>query len=131
MVLKRPYIAILLPFLCAAIGAAVGASIVVLNRPQRPDDYLFALTIAGGGLGMLGLLAGFLCSLWLRGHIGVLEIIAVTGILVGIFGWFINGKGGRWDIANVFAIVFWAAVVTFAIRAIALIGNRQRSARGR
>jgi len=129
MVPKRQHIAILLPLLCT--GAGVGTSLVLLNPPQHPDDHLFALTIAGGGLGVLGLLCGYLCSHWLRGHIGGLEIIALTGVLVGTFGWFINGKGGQWDIANVFAIVFWAAVVTFAIRAIALIGNQQRSARDR
>ncbi|MEO8499259.1 MAG: hypothetical protein ABI614_29690, partial [Planctomycetota bacterium] len=63
---------------------------------------MFAFVVVGGGLGVLGLLFGYLCSLWLRGRIGFVEILSVAGILVGICGWLINAKGGRWDIANVF-----------------------------
>ena len=123
MYLHRERITKLFPLVGAVLVVAAGAIPVLLYPPEHPDDRLFYLVVAGGGLGVFGLLCGYLCFLWARRRIGFTDILAIAGVLVGIAGWFINGKGGRWDMANVFSIVFWVAIITLVLRGIATIGK--------
>lgn len=130
MYLNRERVTKLFPLVGAVLGAVAGAIPVLLYPPEHPDDRLFYLVVAGGGFGVIGLLCGYLCSLRARRRIGFTDISAVAGVLVGLAGWFVNGKGGRWDMANVFGIVFWAAIITLVLRGVAITGKPNHRGHG-
>ncbi|WP_164102262.1 hypothetical protein [Candidatus Laterigemmans baculatus] len=108
------------------LGGAVGFGLVLLYPPRHPEDRLFAVAIAGGGLAMLGLLAGTLVSLWIRGRINTIFALSAVAIPLASFGWFINAKGGQRDVAFVFACIGWLAVLVFLVNAAALLSRDRR-----
>ena len=122
-----PYIALVTPPLA---GVAIGAAMATLFPPQHPHDRIFAWIVGAGGLGAIGLLFGFLAWLWLRGRITSLVAFAAIAIPFCLFAWFINGKGGRWDIAWWFGVLGVIATVAFFARSFALIGDRDSGASG-
>lgn len=111
------------------VGVAIGAAVATLSPPKHPDDRIFAWIVGAGGLGVIGLLFGLLAWLWLRGRITSLVALAAIAIPFCLFGWFINGKGGRWDIAWLFGLFGLIATVVFIARSFALIRDRDGGAR--
>lgn len=116
----------LLPVALMTLGGAVGFGLVLIYPPRHPDDRLFAVAVVGGGLAMLGLLAGMLVSLRLRGRINTPLALSAVAIPLASFAWFINAKGGQREIALVFACIGWAAVLAFVANAAALLSQARR-----
>lgn len=75
---------------------------------------------------MLGLLAGTLVSLWIRGRVNTILVLSAVAIPFAVFGWFSNAKGGQRDVAFVFACVGWLAVLVFLGNAAALLSRDRR-----
>ncbi len=92
-------------------------------------DRMFAWIISAGGLGVIGLLLGFLDGLWTRGRISFSIVFAAIAIPSCLFGWFISGKAGRWDVAWWFGLCGMMVMTVFFARAISRIGNRDGEAR--
>lgn len=120
-----PFIALLSPPL---LGAAIGAALATLYPPRHPDDRVFAWIVAAGGLGVVGMLLGFLVWLWLRGRVSPLVPVSAIAIPSCLLGWFINRKGGHWDFACLFGLFALFATIAFFVRSFALIGNRDGGA---
>jgi len=112
------------------VGVFIGAALALLFPPDHPDDRVFAWIVGAGGLGVIGLLFGFLGYLLIRRCITPLIAICAIAIPAAMFGWFINGKGGRWDVAWWFGLAGFVAALVFAVRSLDMIANRDRDARG-
>ncbi len=114
------------PVALALVGGTIGLGMVSFFPPRHPDDKLFAITIAGGGLAALGLLIGLLASLCLRRRINLALALSGLAIPFACFGWFFFGKGGNWDAAGWFAIVGWIAVVIFLVNTVTMLVQNEK-----
>ena len=112
------------------VGVAFGAALAISNPPQNPIDYWTDICFLGAGFGVVGLLLGFLAWLCLRDRIPSIVAIAAIAIPFCVFGWFINGKGGRWDTAWWFGLIGVIAFAFFFARSFDSIANRDGDARG-
>ena len=121
-----PYFALVTP---PVVGVASGFVLAILYPPAHPDDRMFAWIISVGGLGVIGLLLGFLGWLWTRGRISFSSVIAAIAIPSCLFGWFISGKAGRWDVAWWFGLCGMMVMAVFFARAISRIGDRDGGVR--
>lgn len=118
------------PAALAMVGGSIGIGAVTLYPPQHPDDWLFALSIAGGGLATLGLLVGLLGSLWFRKRINFAMALSALAIPFTFFGWFLFGKGGNWDVAAWFAIAGGIAAVVFLVNSITRLTRDSNQTQG-
>lgn len=110
-------------------GVVVGAAFAMLFPPDHPDDRVFTWILGAGGLGMIGLLFGFLGWLLLRGRMTPLIAICALAVPASAFGSFINGKSGRWDVAWWFGLAGFVVALVFLVRSLDLIAHRDRDAR--
>ena len=127
---KRKHLPILALVGLPLLGVTLGVALAALHPPQNPMDYWPDIGALGAGFGVVGLLFGYLASLWLRGRILGRVAVAAIAIPFCVFGWFINGKGGRWDIAWWFGLLGLVATLTFLLQSLAPIGDRNRNSSG-
>jgi len=127
---KRKHLPILAFVGLPLVGALVGAALAAIYPPRNPIDYWPTFGFLSVGFAVIGLLFGFLAWLWLRGRVSAVVAVSAIAIPLCSFGWFINGKGGRWDIAWWFGLFGIIATVAFFTRSLALIGNRNGGASG-
>lgn len=112
------------------VGGAIGFALVAIYPPRNPVDYWPATGSLSLGFAVVGLLLGFLTWLWMRGRVSALIAFSAIAIPFCSFGWFVNGKGGRWDVAWWFGLFGIITTVTFFIRSFALVGNDGERDRG-
>jgi len=112
------------------VGACVGVALGAVYPPRNPIDYWPTIGFLGAGFAVVGLLFGVLAWLWMRGRVSAVVALSAIAIPACAFGWFINGKGGRWDNAWWFGLVGFIACVLFFVRSADMIANRDGDARG-
>ena len=112
------------------VGTTVGVVLSAIYPPRNPIDYWPTVGFLGAGFAVVGLLFGALAWLWLRGRVSTVVALSAIAIPVCVFGWFINGKGGRWDNAWWFGLAGFIAFVLFFARSADSIANHNGDARG-